>query len=77
MGPVYRIMENEAYMKFEGIKMNIFQAICLAVKHHNHTKIAQGKLMQLLGYSEGLADYVVDLLSVLATTYEHTALTES
>ncbi|KZV63967.1 ARM repeat-containing protein, partial [Peniophora sp. CONT] len=76
MGPVYRVMENEAYMKFEGIRANVYQAICLAVKHHNHSKSAQDKLIQILGYSDGLADQVADLLAALAKDYDHTALTE-
>ncbi|VDC02883.1 unnamed protein product [Peniophora sp. CBMAI 1063] len=76
MSPVYRVMENEAYMKFETIRANIFQAICLAVKHHNHSKAAQAKFKQLLGYSEGPADYIADLLAVLVNEYEQIAIGE-
>ncbi|KZV59289.1 ARM repeat-containing protein, partial [Peniophora sp. CONT] len=76
MGPVYLVLENETHMKFEGIRANVYQAVCLAVKHHNHSKSAQIKLVQLLGYSDALADPVANLLAKLAHDYEHTALTE-
>ena len=76
MSPVYRLMEKEAYMKFESIRAYIFQAICLSVKNHNQIKRAKDNLMQVLGYSEGLADYVADLLAVLARDYDHMALSE-
>ena len=76
MSPIYRVMENAAYMKMERIRVNVFQCICLAVVNHDQIKSTQDKLMQMVGYSEGLADYVGDLLDLLAKDYGHMTLSE-
>ncbi|VDC05590.1 unnamed protein product [Peniophora sp. CBMAI 1063] len=77
MSPVYCTVEKDASMKIGPVRGYVFQAICLAVMRHNHSTAAKDQLMQLLGYSEPIADHIADLLAMLATDHQHTALSES
>ncbi|KAI0030503.1 non-SMC mitotic condensation complex subunit 1-domain-containing protein [Vararia minispora EC-137] len=72
--PVYRIMENEIYMKVEGIRVQAYKAICLAVKQHGHGIGAQTTILQSLQYYEHLAEPMAELLSCLAKEFDHTQL---
>ncbi|KAG8987690.1 Condensin complex subunit [Tulasnella sp. JGI-2019a] len=74
--PAYHVMESEALMKDESIKMEVYKVICLAVKHHGHAFGAQTSIMQCLQYFEHLAEPMADVLTLLNDEFDHTQLTE-
>ncbi|KAG8948308.1 Condensin complex subunit, partial [Tulasnella sp. 419] len=74
--PAYHIMENEAYMKSQEVKLGVCKVICLAVKNHGHAFGAQISMMQCLQYFEHLAEPIAEILTILSSEYDHTQLTE-
>ncbi|KAI0750990.1 non-SMC mitotic condensation complex subunit 1-domain-containing protein [Daedaleopsis nitida] len=72
--PVYHIAENEQYMKSAPIRLAVYKAICLAVKHQGHGLAAQITIMQALQYFEHLAEPMADCLDVLAKEFDHSQL---
>lgn len=67
-------MENEGYMKVAQIRLGVYKAISLAVKHHGHSVSAQISIMQNLQYYDHLAEPMAECLFVLASQYDHTQL---
>jgi len=63
-------------MKSEPIRMGIYKALCLAVKHHGHVLAAQTRIIQALQYCEHLAEPMAELLNVLAKEFDHVQLTD-
>ncbi|KAG8907136.1 Condensin complex subunit [Tulasnella sp. 403] len=74
--PAYHVMENEALMKVEGLRMEVYKVICLAVKHHGHAFGAQTSIMQCLQYFEHLAEPIAEILTLLNDEFAHTQLAE-
>ncbi|KAI0338960.1 hypothetical protein BDW22DRAFT_1401081 [Trametopsis cervina] len=72
--PIYRITENEGYMKTEAIRLGVYKAISLAVKLHGHGVSAQISIMQSLQYYDHLAEPMAECLFALASQYDHTQL---
>ncbi|KAI0795346.1 non-SMC mitotic condensation complex subunit 1-domain-containing protein [Irpex lacteus] len=72
--PIYRITENEGYMKIEAVRLGVYKTISLAVKHHGHGVSAQISIMQNLQYYDHLSEYMAELLFALASQYDHTQL---
>ena len=69
-------MESEQHMKSEPIRMGVYKALCLAVKHHGHVLAAQTRIIQALQYCEHLAEPMAELLNVLAKEFDHVQLTD-
>jgi len=69
-------MESEQHMKSEPIRMGVYKALCLAVKHHGHVIAAQTRIIQALQYYEHLAEPMAELLNVLAKEFDHVQLTD-
>jgi condensin complex subunit 1 len=69
-------MESEQHMKSEPIRMGVYKALCLAVKHHGHVLAAQTRIIQALQYYEHLAEPMAELLNVLAKEFDHVQLTD-
>jgi condensin complex subunit 1 len=67
-------MEKEQYMKVQDTRLSVFKVICLAVKHHGHTNVAQTKLTNMLQFHEHVAEHVAECLSMLAKEYDHSQL---
>jgi len=63
-------------MKSEPIRMGVYKALCLAVKHHGHVIAAQTRIIQALQYYEHLAEPMAELLNVLAKEFDHVQLTD-
>ena len=63
-------------MKSEPIRMGVYKALCLAVKHHGHVLAAQTRIIQALQYCEHLAEPMAELLNVLAKEFDHVQLTD-
>lgn len=63
-------------MKSEPIRMGVYKALCLAVKHHGHVLAAQTRIIQALQYYEHLAEPMAELLNVLAKEFDHVQLTD-
>lgn len=61
-------------MKDHSIKTKVYKVICSAVKHHGHAAAAQISIMQSLQYYEHLAEPMAELLSFLATEFDHAQL---
>ncbi|KAG8878535.1 Condensin complex subunit [Tulasnella sp. 332] len=74
--PAYHVMESEALMKDDGIKMGAYKVICLAVKWHGHAFGAQTSIMQCLQYFEHLAEPMAEVLTLLRDEFDHTQLAE-
>ena len=74
--PVYHVMESEQHMKPEPVRMGVYKALCLAVKHHGHVLAAQTRIIQALQYCEHLAEPMAELLNVLAKEFDHVQLTD-
>ncbi|KAI0684926.1 non-SMC mitotic condensation complex subunit 1-domain-containing protein [Cytidiella melzeri] len=72
--PIYRITENEGYMKIEAIRLGVYKTISLAVKHHGHGVSAQISIMQSLQYYDHLSEPMAECLFALASQYDHTQL---
>lgn len=72
--PIYRITENEGYMKTEAVRLGVYKTISLAVKHHGHGVSAQISIMQSLQYYDHLSEPMAECLFALATQYDHTQL---
>ena len=63
-------------MKSEPIRMGVYKALCIAVKHHGHVLAAQTRIIQALQYCEHLAEPMAELLNVLAKEFDHVQLTD-
>jgi condensin complex subunit 1 len=63
-------------MKSGPIRMGVYKALCLAVKHHGHVLVAQTRIIQDLQYCEHLAEPIAELLDVLAKEFDHVQLTD-
>lgn len=61
-------------MKDKAIKTGVYKLICTAVKHHGHAVAAQISIMQSLQYYEHLSEPMAELLSCLATDFDHAQL---
>lgn len=73
-GPAYRVAEKESYMKSADIRSRVYKVICHAVKLHGHRFDAQASIIQCLQYFEHLAEPMAELVSQLATEYNHPQL---
>ncbi|KAH0381245.1 hypothetical protein KCU92_g7097, partial [Aureobasidium melanogenum] len=74
--PVYLMMENEARVKNNAIKMHAFRVLCIAIKHHGHASGAQTNIIQSLLYFEHLSEPMAELLNILAAEYDYPQLSE-
>lgn len=74
--PVYHILENEARVKSQVIRMHCFRVLCIAVKHHGHAYTAQTSINQSLTYFEHLSEPMAEFLQILAQQYDYPQLTE-
>lgn len=63
-------MESETYMKVEEIKMNIYKAVCLAVKHHCQSMAVQITIMQNLQFYEHLSEPMAECLTILSQEFD-------
>lgn len=72
--PAYYVLENEQYMKVEGIKMGAEKVICVSVKHHNQILAAHTNIIQNLQFYEHLPEVLAECLNILASQYDHTQL---
>lgn len=63
-------------MKFQDIRLGVYKAICLAVKHHGHILTAQITMMQSLQYYEHLSEPMAECLAVLSKEFDHTQLSD-
>jgi hypothetical protein len=93
MRPAYTITESEVLMKDENIRLGVYKAICLAVKHHDHASSklnsllrllmlifsvgAQVLIMQSIQLHEHLAEPMAEVLSVLNKEFDYPQLTEA
>ncbi|KAG8720872.1 hypothetical protein FRC09_008839, partial [Ceratobasidium sp. 395] len=59
--PAYIVTESEVLMKDEGIRLGIYKAICLAVKHHEHAMSAQTIILQSIQLHEHLAEPMAEV----------------
>ncbi|EMD38787.1 hypothetical protein CERSUDRAFT_133306 [Gelatoporia subvermispora B] len=73
-GPVYHITESEQYMKSQHIRLGVYKAICLAVKHHGHGLAAQINIVQSLQYYEHLSEPMAECITVLAKEFDYSQL---
>ena len=72
--PAYHLTESEQYMKHQAIRLGIYKIICLAVKHHSHSLVAQITIMQSLQYHEHLSEPMAECLTILAKEFDHSQL---
>ncbi|KIP06713.1 hypothetical protein PHLGIDRAFT_106688 [Phlebiopsis gigantea 11061_1 CR5-6] len=72
--PAYRVSENEGYMKSQDIRLGVYKAVCLAVKHHGHLLTAQITIMQSLQYYDHLSEPMAECLAILSKEFDHTQL---
>ncbi|PPQ70796.1 hypothetical protein CVT24_001077 [Panaeolus cyanescens] len=68
--PAYHVMESETYMKVEEIKLSIYKAVCLAVKHHGQSMAVQITIMQNLQFYEHLSEHMAECLIVLSQEFD-------
>ncbi len=68
---VYLIMESEARVKINAVRMFCFKVLCVAVKHHGHALGAQTSIVQNLTYFEHLSEPMSEFLHILAEQYDH------
>lgn len=61
-------------MKLQPIRVGVYKAICLAVKHHGHGLAASISIQQALQYSEHLAEPMAECLDILAREFDHPQL---
>lgn len=61
-------------MKSIDIRLPVYRVICLAVKFHGHSFAAQASIMQGLQFFEHLAEPMAELVSKLATEFDHAQL---
>ena len=73
---MYRIAENEGYMKSQDIRLGVYKVVCLAVKNHGHTLNAQITIMQSLQYYEHLSEPMAECLTILAKEFDHSQLSD-
>ena len=57
-------------MKSQPIKLEVYEVICLAVKHHGHGPAAQTTIMQSLQYNEHLPEPMAECLNVLLKEFD-------
>ena len=74
MKPAYHVLENEQYMKETEIRYSAQTVICVSVKYHGQILAANTNIIQNLQFYEHLPEILADLLSMLATTYDHVQL---
>ncbi|KAH9478251.1 Condensin complex subunit 1 [Psilocybe cubensis] len=74
--PAYHVMESEAYMKNQDIKMSVFKVICLSVKHHNQAMAVQITIMQSLQFYEHLSEPLAECLIILSNEFASTQLAD-
>ena len=74
MRPALLLLENEAYLKMQAIKLGIFKVICQAVKAHGQAFSAQTSIMQSLQYYEHLAEPMAELLAVMRLEFDNERL---
>jgi condensin complex subunit 1 len=63
-------------MKTQSIKLSVYKVICLAVKHHSHSLMAQATIVQSIQYFEHLSEPMAELLTVLVKEFDHSQLAE-
>jgi len=61
-------------MKETEIRYSAQTVICVSVKHHGQILAANTNIIQNLQFYEHLPEILADLLSMLATTYDHVQL---
>ncbi|KZT37014.1 hypothetical protein SISSUDRAFT_988305 [Sistotremastrum suecicum HHB10207 ss-3] len=74
--PAYVVSESEQHMKVQNIKLSMYKVVCLAVKHHAHSLLAQISIMQSLQYYEHLSEPMAEMLTILAKEFDHSQLAE-
>ncbi|CAI5758008.1 unnamed protein product [Candida verbasci] len=74
--PVINLMESPERMKIQGIKLMIFELLCVLVTKHGHGKMIQHSIIQCLTYYAHLPQYMAALLHKMSEEYQHTSLTE-
>ncbi|KIW05550.1 uncharacterized protein PV09_03428 [Verruconis gallopava] len=74
--PVYLVLESEARVKSQAIKMHAFRVLCIAVKHHGHAFAAQTAIVQNLSYFEHLSEPMAEFLQILSEQYDYPQLAE-
>ncbi|KAG5419191.1 cnd1 [Candida metapsilosis] len=74
--PIMNLMESPERMKVVGLRMVIFEDLCLAVTKHAHGPCIRHSITQSLTYYAHLPQYMAMLLNLLTDKYDHTLLSE-
>ncbi|TLD18357.1 condensin complex component cnd1 [Venturia nashicola] len=74
--PAYLILESEARVKNQAIRMHAFRLLCIAVKHHGHAFAAQTAIVQNLSYFEHLSEPMAEFLQILSEQYDYPQLAD-
>ncbi|CCG25948.1 Ycs4 condensin complex subunit [Candida orthopsilosis Co 90-125] len=74
--PIMNLMESPERMKVVGLRMVIFEDLCLAVTRHAHGPCIRHSITQSLTYYAHLPQYMAMLLNMLTDKYDYTFLSE-
>lgn len=70
--PIMNLMESPERMKVVGLRMVIFEDLCLAVIRHAHGPCIRHSITQSLTYYAHLPQYMAMLLNMLTDKYDYT-----
>ncbi|KAI5950547.1 cnd1 [Candida margitis] len=74
--PIMNLMESPERMKVVGLRIVIFEDLCIAVTKHGHGPCLRHSITQSLTYYAHLPQYMAMLLNMLTDKYDHTLLSE-
>lgn len=74
--PIMNLMESPERMKVVGLRIVIFEDLCLAVTRHAHGPCIRHSITQILTYYAHLPQYIAMLLNMLTEKYDHSLLSE-